>query len=98
MRFAVSLLFLAILAGTMLAQQPQQQQHQLQISVGGADNDRPSEAKVTAEQKKLGTQLLQRAEMEAAGLPPGMRAYALAQVANGYARVDRAKAIELLET
>src|SRR4051794_14342926 len=100
MRLALPLIALALVfPAVSSAQQAQQQPRQMNLDVSSANTsaDRAPERKVTPEQKKLGTQLLQRAEMEAAGLPPGMRAYSLLQIARGYEQSDKAKAVELLE-
>lgn len=56
-----------------------------------AESGRPN-----PERQKYGAQLLQIAEADAGGLQGGMRAWALWQVARGYERTDKAKAIELL--
>jgi hypothetical protein len=56
-------------------------------------DDKP---KLTPEQER-GLRLLKKAEAEAAGLPPDMRAMVLWQVSQGYWQSDRTKAIKLLE-
>lgn len=102
MRFTISVVAIALASATLLAQEPSEQgqhvQRQMNVSaVSSAPGDRKSQPKVTLEEEKLGTQLLQRAETEAAGLQGGMRAYALLQVARGYEQSDRPKAFGLLE-
>lgn len=99
MRFTTSLIAIALASSTLLAQQalPPQAQRQVSLSASGATGEREPQPKATPEEKKLGTQLLQRAETEAAGLQGGMRAYALLQVARGYEQSDRPKAVSLLE-
>jgi hypothetical protein len=95
MRLIVVVALGALAATSALAQQ---QQIQRQTNLNNSNSrEKAAPPKITPEQKKLGTQLLQRAEMEAAGLQGGMRAYALMQVSRGYAQTDKPKAVELLE-
>lgn len=100
MRFTTSLMLIALSSSALLAQEALAPPAQRQISVSvasGPSGDREPQPKATPEEKKLGTQLLQRAETEAAGLQGGMRAYALLQVARGYEQSDRPKTIHLLQ-
>lgn len=102
MRFTISVVAIALASATLLAQEPSEQaqhvQRQMNLSAASsAPRDREPQPKASPEEKKLGTQLLQRAETEAAGLQGGMRAYSLLQVARGYEQSDRPKAFRLLE-
>lgn len=90
---------LAIICALMLpaavAAQTIQMQQQVQGGPGGRDTaERP---KPTAEMQARGSDLLQMAEAGAAGLDPGMRAFSQLQIARGYVRTDKKKAVELME-
>lgn len=67
------------------------------VQIEAASGSRPDAQKATPEQQKYGAQLLSIAEADAAGLEGGMRAYALLNVARGYERADKSKALKLLE-
>jgi hypothetical protein len=69
---------------------------QMQVSRAG-QGDEPAKPKPTPEQLKRGRQMLETAEASANGMEGGMRAYALLQVAAGYASTDKKKALELLD-
>jgi hypothetical protein len=56
-----------------------------------------TEERAAADKRSYGMQFLKISEAEAGGLAGGMRAWALLQVARGYVRFDKTKAIELLE-
>ncbi len=74
------------------------QLNQQAISMGTSQSGPPRQPdKVTPEQQKYGKQLLEIAEGDAAGLEGGMRAFACWQLARGYERTDKKKALELLE-
>jgi hypothetical protein len=69
-----------------------------QVQVGRAgQGDEPAKPKPTPEQLQRGRQMLETAEASANGMEGGMRAYALLQVAAGYASTDKKKALELLD-
>ncbi len=75
-------------------------QHQTQVEVGmrpGSSRDAEPARKATPEQLERGRQMLQLAEVQAAGLEGGMRSYALLQVARAYQPTDKKKALALLE-
>jgi len=69
---------------------------QMQMSRAG-QGDEPAKPKPTPEQLQRGRQMLETAEASANGMEGGMRAYALLQVAAGYASTDKKKALELLD-
>jgi hypothetical protein len=69
---------------------------QMQVSRAG-QGDEPAKPKPTPEQLQRGRQMLEMAEASANGMEGGMRAYALLQVAAGYASTDKKKALELLD-
>jgi tetratricopeptide (TPR) repeat protein len=69
---------------------------QMQVSRAG-QGDEPAKPKPTPEQLRRGRQMLETAEASANGMEGGMRAYALLQVAAGYASTDKKKALELLD-
>jgi hypothetical protein len=69
---------------------------QMQMSRAG-QGEEPAKPKPTPEQLKRGRQMLETAEASANGMEGGMRAYALLQVAAGYASTDKKKALELLD-
>jgi hypothetical protein len=89
-------LFVAILmlCGICAAQVVMDQQVQTNRSVQGKE---PTKHKPTPEQLQRGRQMLETAEASASGMEGGMRAYALMQVAAGYATTDKKKALELLD-
>lgn len=69
---------------------------QMQMSRAG-QGEEPAKPKPTPEQLKRGRQMLETAEASANGMEGGMRAYALLQVAAGYASTDKKKALEVLD-
>ncbi len=86
----------SVLLGLTLAFQASGQSQSVAPRRTAAAHARPA-PKAESELKQRGRQLLQMAEGEASGVPePGMRAYALLQLARAYATFDRPKALELL--
>ena len=91
----VRLIAATLLLGGMCAAQVVMDQ-QVQMSRTGPAEE-PNKPKPTPEQIQRGQQMLQTAEASAQGMEGGMRAYALLQVANAYARTDKKKAMQLLD-
>src|SRR5690349_21826152 len=91
MRFRLVLVVL-MLCGLCGAQVVMDQQVQMNRSGSNETKSKP-----TPEQLKRGRQMLETAEASANGMEAGMRAYALMQVAAGYASTDKKKALELLD-
>src|ERR1051325_4286094 len=72
-------------------------EQQMQMSRAGSQGEEPNKPKPTADQLRRGRQMLETAEASANAMEGGMRAYALLQVAAGYATSDKKKALELLD-
>ncbi len=87
---------LAVLAAATLCYGQQQMQVQVGTRPGSSRQAEPAR-KATPEQLERGRQMLQVAEVQAAGLEGGMRSYALLQVARAYQPTDKKKALALLE-
>ncbi len=87
---------LAVLAAATLCYGQQQMQVQVGTRPGSSREAEPAR-KATPEQLERGRQMLQVAEVQAAGLEGGMRSYALLQVARAYQPTDKKKALALLE-
>jgi tetratricopeptide (TPR) repeat protein len=84
--------------GAFAAAQVQSESQQITRAPAGTVGSEINKPKaLTPEQQKRGMDLLQIAEADAGGLEGGMRAWALWQIARGYERTDKKKALELLE-
>ncbi|MBZ5511462.1 MAG: hypothetical protein LAN70_09875 [Acidobacteriia bacterium] len=87
---------LAVLAAASLCYGQQQTQVEVGMRPGSSRQAEPAR-KATPEQLERGRQMLEVAEVQAAGLEGGMRSYALLQVARAYQPTDKKKALALLE-
>ncbi len=84
----------------VFAQQPAQQEQQIQQVAEGKTAAKPSdtkaEPKVSAKDKELALQMLETSDAQARGFEAPMRSYSLLQIAQIYATIDPEKARGLL--
>ncbi len=84
----------------LFAQQPAQQEQQIQQvaegKVTGKSADAKPETKVSAKDKELALQMLETSDAQARGFEAPMRSYSLLQIAQIYASIDPEKARSLL--
>src|SRR5438045_2487122 len=70
----------------------QQTVREIQSAGPGAAGPSDNRKELSAEDRKAAAGLLKNSEAEARGLSPELKAYALAQLARGYSRIDPSKA------